>query len=92
MHFFYFFLGCVRIVVPSVSFQTGLATVLVILNASLSISSRSHGVSGLTEVTYMNVSVCRDVTSPECSVSVFQTVSRTSCTQHTLAIKCPFCL
>lgn len=50
MHFFYFFLGCVRIVVPSVSFQTGLATVLVILNASLSISSRSHGVSGLTEV------------------------------------------
>lgn len=40
VHFVYFFLGCVQIVVPTVSFQRSL--VLVILNVSLSISSHFY--------------------------------------------------
>lgn len=64
VHFVYFFLGCVQIVVPTVSFQRLL--VLVILNVSLSISSHfdSDIKHSLSFTTYTNVSVCRDGTTP----------------------------
>lgn len=96
MHFFYFFLGCVQIVVPSVSFQRSLASqvlvILMFLSLFLHVSTLA---SGLTEAITHSLSVTsHTVTSLGCSVSVsvFQTVSCTSCTQHNLAIKCPFCL
>lgn len=69
VHFVYFFLGCVQIVVPTVSFQRSL--VLVILNVSLSISSHFYSdiKHSLSSTTYTNVSVCRDGTISGCSLS-----------------------
>lgn len=69
VHFVYFFLGCVQIVVPTVSFQRLL--VLVILNVSLSIFSHFYSdiKHSLSFTTYANVSVCRDETTPGCSLS-----------------------